>query len=108
MDNTEQEIQNAYEDLFRLLQEKHFAVSVPEIQQEIIGCSKLIYRLLTHIMEDGPTDLKTFESFVLAEAKLREIQRNGRIHDQKVAAAIGRALDVTIKFLTRFKGGKKE
>jgi len=110
MNPTQQQVQDAFQQLYDSLNDAYWSASTIENKDRIRGCADVIFDILSQLTADGiasrSADFQQLKSSVQSvKSKLQELQKeiDGVIHNievaSKVADGIGKALDTAARFL---------
>lgn len=110
MNPTQQETQDAFQQLYDSLNQAYWSASTIETKDRIRGCSDVVYDILSQLTVDGiksrSTDFQQLKDSVQSvNTKLKQLQKDidTVIHNIQVATSVAdgitKALGIAAKFL---------
>ena len=110
MDPTQQDVQNAFQQLYDSLTSAYWAASTIENKDLIRGCADVVFQILSQLTVDDiksrSADFQQLKSSVQSVSnKLQQLESeiDGIIHNIQIASSVAggitKALDVAARFL---------
>ncbi len=110
MDPTQQDVQNAFQQLYDSLTSAYWAASTIEDKDRIRGCADVVFQILSQLTVDDiksrSADFQQLKSSVQSVSnKLQQLENeiDGIIHNIQIASSVAggitKALDVAARFL---------